>query len=520
MSISSILRRTALGVGLLTVAALPAPAGAATPEQVTTAIDSATQWLRAQQKPSGQFEDFGGDMTATAFAAAGISAADVRATSGDPSLQDYLLGEYSDEEWTGPVTKPVTDYEQAILATYAAGLDPARLSAESNLPGQIAARWNPGTGSFGPPSTNGTAFAILALTRTALPGWALKPAVSYLRRNQHDDGGWGFSAATTKTAQEFESEADMTGAAIAAFCESGVPVYDPQVAAGVAFMREAMIDETGGVEYFGPPGNADTNSWVVSGLTACGIDPQGAEWTTPVFAKTPVDFIISQQLTDPGEEGAFPGYLGTADTYTTQDALRALAGEVFTAVPPARSEPAQPSLRPLPAVAAGTAVPHVLAIERDPGNVRLCKVVAAAGASLTEVLSAAKASAVPFGCVTSFTTSGGLIASINGVAPANEDEAWLLRLDRSPEVVAGEQLVDFGAMVSLRRGEKPHGSDQVSGPAGPTGKAGEQGSRGKRGAKGRPGRNAHITCRAHRGKRAGKARIRCSVKNGKAQRGR
>ena len=70
---------------------------------------------------------------------------------------------------------PVTEYERATLVSYAAGLDPARLSAASNMPAQIAALWNPTTGSFGDPSSNGTAFAILALASTPLPNWGIPP---------------------------------------------------------------------------------------------------------------------------------------------------------------------------------------------------------------------------------------------------------------------------------------------------------------------------------------------------------
>lgn len=223
-------------LALALLAALPASAAAATPSEVEASKAGAVEWIRSQQDPTnGQIMGFfGADWAATALAAAGVDVANVRVAPGDPSLQDYLLGEYTGEEWTEPAfPRPATDYERATLVSYAAGLDPARLSAASNLPAQIAALWNPVTGSFGDPSSNGTAFGVLALARTALPNWALQPAVSYLRRNQHADGGWDFGPATTAAARALPGTAEMTGAAIAAFCEAGVPAYDADVAEGI-----------------------------------------------------------------------------------------------------------------------------------------------------------------------------------------------------------------------------------------------------------------------------------------------
>ena len=499
---------------LVILAVLPAAAAAATPSEVEAAKASAVQWIEKQQEPSGQIPGFGGDWAATALAAAGVDVASVRVAPGDPSLQDYLLDEYTSGEWieppgTGPFPMPVTEYERAALASYAAGLDPARLSAESNMPAQIAALWDPTTGSFGAPSSNGTAFAILALARTPLPNWALQPAVTYLRRNQHDDGGWEFGPATTPVARATPSTAEMTGAALAAFCEAGVPAYDAQVAEGVEFLLQELADnpaEDGGFEYpWGGP-NADTNAWAVSGLRACGIDPQSAAWTTAT-GKTPVDYLLARQLSSGPDQGSFE-YFGFPALYTSQSALRAISGEVFTATPL--------SLRTPPSVPAGTPVPHTLALDLGTHGVRVCKVTAAMGAPLTALLDAAKTTASPAGCVGSVEVTAGRVTSIDGVEPANADEAWLLRLDRGPQAIAGEQPVAFGDVVSLRLGIAPAGGQaatESAGPAGPAGAAGttgKEGKRGKRGPRGRPGRNASFTCRVRHG--AGKQRVRCVVK--------
>lgn len=498
-------------LALVLIAAVPASASAATSPEIEASKASALQWIRAQQDPaSGEIGDiFSGDWIPTALAAAGVNPADVRVAPGNPSLQDFLLGRFTDaEEWVEPLfPRPVTDFERATLSAYAAGLDPARLSAQQNLPAQIAAVWNPRTGSFGDPSTNGTAFALLALSRTPLPSWTLRPAVAYLRRNQHYDGGWNFGPATTPVEKEGLSTVDMTGAAIAAFCEAGVPAYDEDVAEGIEFLHAAYAAnaaDDGGFEYpFGGP-NADTNAWAVSGLTACGVDSQSTEWTTTT-GKTPIDFLLSTQEPTGADKGAFKEAFGTPNLYSTQAALRAISGSVFTATPP--------SFRAPPTVAAGTPVPHTLALDLGAGNVRFCRVVAPAGAPLTAVLNAAKTASTPAGCIGSVGVSGGEVSSIDGITPAEEGNAWLVRLDRGQVEVAAEQPVAFGDVISLRTGVAPGGGARTAGPAGalgPAGTNGKRGKRGKRGPRGRPGRNADVSCRVkHRGV---KRHVQCSVK--------
>jgi hypothetical protein len=505
-----------LCTAFLALAALPATAAATSSQaEIDTAVEKAVEYVRPLQQASGEIPGFGSEWMTVSLAAAGVNAADLRTAPANPSLQDYLLGEYGSALWGDePPQGSAREYETAILVSHAAGLDPARLSAVSNQPAQLAGVWNPAAGSFGEPSSNDTIFGILAMRTAPLPVWALAPAVSFLRRNQHDDGGWTFEASPTPEKRGEPSEEEMTGAAIAALCEAGVPAYDPAVANALGFLASRQDPASGGIEaFFGL--NADTNAWVLSGLTACGIDPQSEAWRAG-SEKTPIDFLLSLQVpTGPGA-GAF-GYADSsaANFFATQDALRALAGAAFSPAPPPRTDPSLPSVRPAPAVAPGTPVPHPLAIELAPGNVRLCKVTAPAGAPLTDVLAAAKAGAHPSGCVTSFSVLGGKVTSLDGITPEGEDEAWLLRLDRHAEEIAGEQSVGFGDAIALRIGKRPVGGQDQAGTAiqgGPAGKAGDPGPRGRHGAKGRPGRKGRVVCRAHR-RRSGKHPRRCAVKH-------
>ena len=541
----SVRRTFALCASLLSLVAFPASAAAtSTQPEIDAAVAKAVDYVRLQQDvATGAIPGFGGDWSATALAAAGVSSADVHGPlAGAPSLQDYLLGEYTEPSWDeDPPGGAAVDYARAVLVAHAAGLDPARLSATSNQPAQLAGRWNPAIGSFGEASTNNTVFGLLAMKSAGVPGWALEPLVSFLRRNQHDDGGWNFPAALTPVDREGDGDPEMTGAAIAALCEAGLPAYDPDVAEGLDFLRALLTNATGGISYpFGD--NADTNAWVVSGLNACGIDPQSAAWTTAA-GKTPVDFILSLQAQSGADAGGFEYQSGFgASVYSTQDALRAIGGGVFTAAAPSRENPALPRVRPVPSVAAGTPVPHVLAIGHGIGNVRMCKAFAPAGAALPEVLAAAQAASSPSGCIGSFEVDGGQVVAIDGVSPENEDQAWLLRLDRRAETGAGEQPVGFGDVVALRLGADPatrqgpagepggpgqpgapgqSGGAGATGPAGPAGvpgqpgkvgKTGPRGPQGERGPRGNPGRNAELACKVGQ-RRAGKKQVHCTVKH-------
>jgi hypothetical protein len=520
----------ALCAVLLLLAVLPATASAtATQVEIDDSVASAVEYVRqAQVAETGEPGDpeggivfekngrFGNDWIAIALAAAGVSSADVATdvpgppAQPGPSLQDFLLGEFSGNGgyWAGPPTWLPETYERPALVAHAAGLDPARISAEVNLPAQIAGSWNPATGGFGPSSAEAayyTALGLSALARTPAPRWALAPGVEYLRRIQESDGSW---------TELLIAATDMTAIAVAALCEAGVPPYDPAVASALAYLKEEQDPATGAIE----PGNAESSASLVSALNACGIDSQSPEWTTGA-SKTPVDFLLSLQATTGPGAGGFAYEPGEpTNLYSTAHALRAIAGGGFGAAPAPRSDPGLPPVRPAPAVVADAPVPHLLAIELAPGNVRMCTVTAPVGAPLTEVLAAAEVISYPAGCVSSLSVSGGTVEAINGFSPANADEAWLVRLDRGSTAVAAQQPVGFGDLIALRLGQPPAdpGSAISAGPvprAGDPGAHGRRGPHGKRGPKGKPGRNARIRC-VHRRKRNGQRRVRCSVRRG------
>jgi hypothetical protein len=255
----------------LSLAVLPAAASAtATQGEIDTAIGKAVEYVRERQAPAtGEPNDpesgfvferfrFGGDWVAGALAAAGVNSADVAA--GGPSLQDFLLSEYGSASgwWSGSPDLFPEEYERPTLAAFAAGLDPARLSAEVNLPAQIAGTWNPATGSFGQRGGQAAyyaAFGILALRRSQVPTWVLSPAVEALGEVQEDDGSWS---------EELVTVADMTATAAAALCEAGVPPYDSRVGSALAYLKGQQANATGGIE----SGNAESASRLLSAQRA------------------------------------------------------------------------------------------------------------------------------------------------------------------------------------------------------------------------------------------------------------
>jgi Collagen triple helix repeat (20 copies) len=552
-------------LSLLALAVFPALASATAPAEIAAAREKAKTYLLAKVSATGEPTDVEGGTgfehqyystgwAAVGLAAVGVNAAD--AANGGPSLQDFLATEYASSS-SGYVGTPeslfLEERERLALTAHAAGLDTSRVAAAQNFPARVVAGWNPSLGTIG--GTASTAFVqpvalgLLALSTSPTPRWAEAPIIASLRQMQESDGGWtepgGFARAET------------TGLALAALCEAGVPAYDPAVRAGISYLH-GKKEANGSIE------SADTEvtSFAVIGMNACGVDLEGPEWTA---GPTPVDYLLSTQVASGPGEGGYPFEAGEVPyVYASVLATLAISGDGFIVEPPARTEPALPSVRPTPAVADGTTVSHELAIEGATGTVRMCDIEGPSGASLRTLLTDAHAEAFPSypeGCVGSLSYEGSKLATLNGQGPEDADQSWVLRLDRGNEAVAGEQAVPFGDVIALRVGatavstvvgptgqngeagpQGPAGSTGATGPAGPvgptgaagaTGAKGPTGSAGRRGARGPAGRSAksgkksaksqakarRLVCAAPR-KRQAKRRARCIVDRAHAQRAR
>jgi len=266
------------------IGSLLAPAAAsatATAEQIEKARNEGVTYLKGLQKESGEISGFGGDWALTSFAAAGVAPADVnkggKETTDARSWYEGLVGAFG---WPG---EGATDFERAALISYAAGIDPARVSKRQNLIAKVASYYQPESPGYYGATLNATVFGLLALADTKtttgvqrLPQVVLDQAIAAVKANQHTDGGWTWEkAAGNPAALEKASEPDMTGAAMAALCTAGVANSNETIVNAKKYLVSKFVKSSGAFESaFGV--NTDANAWAVQGLKACGIDPQEA----------------------------------------------------------------------------------------------------------------------------------------------------------------------------------------------------------------------------------------------------
>jgi hypothetical protein len=445
------------------LAMAPAALATATNKQIKTATSAGAGYLGSQQQPDGSFAGFGGEWALSALAAARVAPADLKTGPGSTDARTYYRNLIGDTA-TWPGGEPsVTDFEDAALAAYGAGIDPARVSSTQNLIAQIASYYQPAhAGFYGEAGFfNGTAFALLALadakTRSGkqrVPQVLLDESIEIVRHNQHTDGGWTFAEAEGSKAElESPSEAELTGASMAALCDAGVPSSDTAIVKAVKFLESELAAEpahSGAFETeFGP--NTDTNAWVVQGLNACGISAQGPEFTTST-GKTPLDYLISQQLAG----GGFAYQTETSpNLYSSQDAVRALAGAGFTVAPPAAKSAPRWVYEKDFATSGSVAGLLTLVIDNGTPALGVCAVSIAPQAlktTLAKVLEAAETAARPSGCVTGFTpaSGNGPITSIDG-APSPAHAGWSVSIDGGREKQAKRNSpIHIGDTIYLR----------------------------------------------------------------------
>ncbi|GLF93071.1 prenyltransferase/squalene oxidase repeat-containing protein [Streptomyces yaizuensis] len=453
----------ALGAFVLTV--LPASA-TSTPAQIATSKTNGVAYLKSLQAADGSYAGAGlsHEWAFSAFAATGTAVVDV-APGGDTTknARTVYRNLLSTPGW--PSAAPVvTDYERAVLNAYAAGIDPARVSASRNLIAHVYGYWQSAEpGYFGPSANfNGTVFAALALggARTQAGGARVPAAlttslVTRIRANQHVDGGWTFAKAEgDPTALAKPSDIDMTGAALAALCVSGVPTTDTDVVQAKNFLKSKLVNGSGAFNsLYGV--NSSSNGWAVAGLNACGINPQTGDFLT-ALGKTPIDFLIANQY-NPGGGFKYQPSDTTPSAYSSIDALRAVAGGGFTSAPPVPVTPGAPRWVAQPSFTAGTGTRLALSVDDGAGNLKVCSVSftpTGATATLGEVLDAAGAGATPAGCVTGVVpaSGGGAVTSVNGKANSGSN-TWKVGVDGSASAGADRsRVINVGDTVALRWG--------------------------------------------------------------------
>ncbi|MFJ6934695.1 hypothetical protein [Streptomyces sp. NPDC101132] len=462
-------RRLALAVpaavGAFALAVVPA-AATSTPAQIATSKTNGVAYLKSLQAADGSYAGSGlsNEWAFSAFAAAGTAVVDV-APGGDTTknARTVYRNLLSTSGW--PSASPVvTDYERGTLNAYAAGIDPARVSASRNLIANIYSYWQTAEpGYFGPSANfNGTVFAALALGGAkAQAGGARIPQaltnslVARIRANQHNDGGWQYGKAEgNPTALATPGDIDMTGAAMAALCASGVPNTDTDVVQAKNFLKSKLVTTSGAFNsMYGV--NTSSNGWAVAGLNACDINPQTGDFLTTA-GKTPIDFLIANQY-NPGGGFKYKPADTSPTAYASIDSLRAVASGGFTSAPPVPVTPGAPQWVAQSTFTSGTATKLALTVDDGAGGLKVCSVSftpTGTTTTLGDVLNAATTAATPAGCVTSVTPSSGTgtITAVNGKANSGPN-TWKVSVDGSAFAgAARNKVINVGDTIALRWG--------------------------------------------------------------------
>jgi hypothetical protein len=455
--------RLALVAAALVSLLVPAVASAtATPEEIASSISKGLTYLKGlQNAETGAIVGFGGDWALTALAAAKVASADVnKGGKANTDARSWYEGEAGAVGWPGEGAV-ATDFERGVLLSYAAGIDPARISKRQNLIARVTSYYQPESPGYYGSSFNATVFGLLALANAKTIGGAqrvpqavLDDAVAAVRANQHSDGGWTWvKAAGNEEALEKPSEPDMTGAAMAALCSAGVLSNDEAIVDAKAYLVSKFVKASGAFESeFGV--NTNATAWAVDGLKACGIDPQGAEFTgTAPLKKTPLNFLISQQQSGGGFRYGTTG--STVNLYASQDAIRALGSGGFTAAPPKPAEGEQWNGVTQFATGAGETTSLALIVDDGVSALKVCSVSLAPEATTTTlatVLNAAVAGTTPAECVTGFLPAGGegAITQINGY-PAVPAAEWSVSIDGGAEEPATRiTQIEVGDTIYLK----------------------------------------------------------------------
>ncbi|MDW5598849.1 hypothetical protein VSS74_31110, partial [Conexibacter stalactiti] len=427
-----------------------APARAASDTEVAAAVQRAVAWLHGRQHADGSFGVNSGLDPAWALlgiAGAGVHPADLRHVpagggAAGPSAQDGQLQVWTvndPADWWAFTDEQATDWERAILQAHAAGLHATRLSPQRNMLAGLAAWYRDGWFTSQTSVLNHTIFGLLALSALPVPDALRERTARVVERNQHDDGGYTSYPATDPATRAGRSDVDSTGAAIGALCAAGRTPADSSVAGGISFLRTTRAQG-------GAIGNVNSTSWALDGLGECGIRRGAAGWTAE-DEKT-VDWLLAAQATSGPDAGAWT-VNGSANEYATADALRALSAAAFVVGAPPRANPADPRLRPVPDDADGTVVPVALVVDPGHGDARLCATDAPVGATVAQLLEAARLSSRPAGCIASLTFSGGLLKQLDGIGVTGAG-GWRASLHGGAESAAGPQRVGFGDIVAVR----------------------------------------------------------------------
>jgi energy-coupling factor transport system substrate-specific component len=219
-------------------------------------VGRGASWLQSVQNDDGGFASSPGDESGAAmtgwamlgFEAAGINPLDV--SHGGHTPVDFLRGEVRELKSPG-------DLARTILALEGAGTDPRKFGGDNLVAELLAKRRDNGSFEGWPGST---AYGVIALRAAGASG-GLEKSLTWLRKVQNADGGWGDEPGTPSTA-------DGTGAVMQALSPDSKAAHR-----GLSYLRGAQ--RPGGGFPLGGNGAVNTQStaWAIQGILASGGDP-------------------------------------------------------------------------------------------------------------------------------------------------------------------------------------------------------------------------------------------------------
>jgi energy-coupling factor transport system substrate-specific component len=299
----------ALALGAL----VPARAGA-------SEVSRAASWLHSVQNSDGGFgaspgDDSGAAITGWAmlgFEASGLNPLDVSQDGQTPV--DFLRSSVGDLESPG-------DLARTILALEGSGVDPRRFGGANLVAELLSKRRDNGSFEGWPGST---AFGVIALRAAGATG-GLDQSLSWLRKVQNVDGGWGDVPGSPSTA-------DGTGAVMQALSGESKAAHR-----GLSYLRGAQ--RPGGGFPLGGNGSVNTQStaWAIQGILATGGDPSSFRRG----GKSAPDYLSAQQESD--GHYRYSKSSNQTPTWVTAQVLVAASGDYFPVSPPPRKPKAAKS---------------------------------------------------------------------------------------------------------------------------------------------------------------------------------
>jgi prenyltransferase beta subunit len=309
-------RAPALAATLLLALALattlPPTAGAAD-------TGRAASWLASVQNSDGGFGDSAGEgssASTSAWVMLGLEAAGrnpLDVSRGGKTAVDYLRSRVGSLSSSG-------DFARTILALEGAGLDPRAFGGRNIVSALLNRRRDDGSYDGWPGST---AFAIVALRAAGVSG-GLERSQSWLGDAQNADGGWGDTPGAP-------SNADVTGAAMQAMPNSQA------AKAGLSYLRKQQRDN-GGFALGGGGANTQSTAWAAQGMIAVGTSPGSVK----ANGRSALDYLNGLQQAD--GHFRYSSDSDQTPVWVTGQVLVAAAGEDFpVAVAPRAQPPTTPT---------------------------------------------------------------------------------------------------------------------------------------------------------------------------------